>query len=126
MQWESPYFSTPISSRKLNFFCREVAIIQKGKLALSGTVESLTSGSGYRIEGIHVPEALETQLRSSARSFISNNAFSARQLLAFGTRADANQAVDLLRSNGCEIESLGRTRSTLEDVFMKTVEPAVM
>jgi hypothetical protein len=43
--------------------------------------------------------------------------------LLFGTREEANQAVDLLRANGCEIESLGRTKSTLEDVFMKTVEP---
>ena len=108
---------------EVELFCREVAIIQKGKLALSGTVEALTSGSGYRIEGIgipKIPEALETQLRASARSFTSNNG--SLQLM-FATRADANQAVDLLRSTGCEIESLGRTRSTLEDVFMKTVEP---
>jgi hypothetical protein len=83
-------------------------------------VEELTSGSGYRIEGIHVPESLETELRARARSFTSNNG--SLQLL-FATRGDANQAVDLLRSNGCEIESLARTRSTLEEVFMKTVEP---
>jgi hypothetical protein len=43
--------------------------------------------------------------------------------LLFANRGDANQAVDLLRSSGCEIESLGRTRSTLEEVFMKTVDP---
>ena len=30
--------------------------------------------------------------------------------------------MDILRGNGCEIEALGRTRSTLEEVFMKTVE----
>jgi ABC-2 type transport system ATP-binding protein len=108
---------------EVELFCREVAIIQKGKLALSGTVEELTSGSGYRIEGIgipKIPELLETELRSRARSFTSNNG--SLQLL-FATRGDANQAVDLLRSNGCEIESLGQTRSTLEEVFMKTVEP---
>jgi hypothetical protein len=68
---------------------------------------------------MHVPESLETELRARARSFAANNG--SLQLL-FGTREEANQAVDLLRANGCEIESLGRTKSTLEDVFMKTVE----
>jgi ABC-2 type transport system ATP-binding protein len=105
---------------EVELFCREVAIIQKGKLALTGTVQDLTSGSGYRIESTHVPEPIETELRARARSFAANNG--SLQLL-FGTREEANQAVDLLRANGCEIESLGRTKSTLEDVFMKTVEP---
>jgi ABC-2 type transport system ATP-binding protein len=104
---------------EVELFCREVAIIQKGKLALTGTVEELTSGSGYRIEGLHVPEALETELRRKARSFAANNG--SLQLM-FGTRGEANEAMDLLRSNGCEIESLGRTKSTLEEVFIKTVE----
>jgi ABC-2 type transport system ATP-binding protein len=108
---------------EVELFCREVAIIQKGKLALSGTVEELTSGSGYRIEGIRIPEIpelLETDLRTRARAFTSNNG--SLQLL-FASRGEANQAIDLLRSNGCEIESVARTRSTLEEVFMKTVEP---
>src|SRR5438067_7342676 len=92
---------------EVELFCREVAIIQKGKLALTGAVQDLTSGSGYRIEGLHVPESLETELRARARSFSANNG--SLQLL-FANRGDANQALDLLRSNGCEIESLGRTR----------------
>ncbi len=104
---------------EVELFCREVAIIQKGKLALTGSVQELTSGSGYHVEGLHVPEALESELRACARSYSSNNG-SLR--LLFATRAEANEAVDKLRTNGCEIESLGRTRSTLEEVFMKTVE----
>src|SRR5438067_2351818 len=104
---------------EVELFCREVAIIQKGRLALTGTVQDLTSGSGYRVEGLHVPEQLETELRSRGRSVSSNNG--SLQVL-FGTREEANSAVDLLRANGCEIESLGRTRSTLEEVFIKTVE----
>lgn len=103
---------------EVELFCREVAIIQKGKLALSGTVEELTSGSGYRVEALHVPEAVETGVRAHARSFVSNNG--SLQLL-YATREEANQAVDLLRAGGCELESLGRTKSTLEEVFMKTV-----
>jgi ABC-2 type transport system ATP-binding protein len=104
---------------EVELFCGEVAIIQKGKLALSGTVAELTSGSGYRLETSHVPERLEAELRAKARSVASNNG-SLEAL--FASREEANQALDLLRASGCEIESMVRTRSTLEDVFIRTVE----
>ena len=104
---------------EVELFCREVAIIQKGKLALTGTVQELTSGSGYRIESPAVPEQLEIELRSKAKSFAAGNG---NLSLLFGTRQEANQAMDLMRAAGCEIESLGQSRSTLEDVFMKTVQ----
>jgi len=104
---------------EVELFCREVAIIQKGKLALSGTVLELTSGSGYRLELAAPPELLETELRSRARSAQSVNG--TVQLL-FASREEANNALDLARANRCEVETFGRTRSTLEEVFMKTVE----
>lgn len=106
---------------EVELFCREVAIIQNGRLALSGTVEELTSGSGYRVEGLGVPERIESELRGRARSAGASNG--SLQLL-FATREEANRAVDLLRANGCEIEAMGRSRSTLEEVFIKTVEGA--
>ena len=104
---------------EVELFCREVAIIQKGKLALSGTVEELTQGSGYRVEAENVPEQLQTELRSSARNVASVNG---TLKLMYATREEANGALDLLRANRCEIEAFARTRSTLEEVFMKTVE----
>jgi ABC-2 type transport system ATP-binding protein len=104
---------------EVELFCREVAIIQKGKVALAGTVQDLTSGSGYKVEAMAVPEQLRAELSSAARRVgeIENGV-----QFMFETREQANAAVDILRGNGCEIESLGRTRSTLEEVFMKTVE----
>lgn len=104
---------------EVELFCREVAIIQKGKVALSGRVEELTSGSGYKVEGIAVPEGLETELRAKAKSVAAQNG---SLTLLYATREEANQAVDQLRANGCEIESLARSRSTLEEVFIRTVE----
>jgi hypothetical protein len=68
---------------------------------------------------MQVPERLQTELRAGARAANLNDG--ALELL-YATREDANRAVDLLRANRCEIESLARTRSTLEEVFMKTVE----
>jgi ABC-2 type transport system ATP-binding protein len=105
---------------EVELFCEEVAIIQKGKVALTGLVADLTSGSGYKVESVAVPEMVETELRGKARSFAAQNGSLS---LLFATREEANQAVDLLRSNGCEIETLGPSRSTLEEVFMRTVEP---
>jgi ABC-2 type transport system ATP-binding protein len=104
---------------EVELFCHEVAIIQKGRLALSGTVGELTQGSGYRLETTEVPEGIQQELRSAARAV---HAVNGRLQLLYSTREEANRAVDLLRSRRCEIESLAPTRSTLEEVFMKTVE----
>jgi len=103
----------------VELFCREVAIIQRGKVALAGTVQELTQGSGYKVGSPAVPERLQTELRAGARA--AQSVDGTVQFL-YATREEANRAVDLLRANQCEIESLARTRSTLEEVFMKTVE----
>ncbi len=105
---------------EVELFCREVAIIQKGKLALSGTVLELTSGSGYRLEISGASDSLQTELRSRART-AAGTPDGLLQLL-YSTRQEANQALDLARAQGCEVETFGRTRSTLEEVFMKTVD----
>lgn len=104
---------------EVELFCHEVAIIQKGRVALSGTVRELTSGSGYRVESVNVPESLVPELISRAKFGEPQDGV---LRLTFSTREEANAAVDLLRANGAQIESLARTRSTLEDVFMRTVE----
>jgi hypothetical protein len=71
------------------------------------------------VEGIHVPERLADDLRARARVASANNG---SLDLMFASREVANRAVDLLRSNGCEIETVLRSRSTLEEIFMKAVE----
>jgi ABC-2 type transport system ATP-binding protein len=106
---------------EVELFCRDVAIIHRGKVAAQGTVHDLTLGSGYKVETENVPEQLETELRARARGVVSRNGSLS---LTFSTRQDANSAVDLLRSAHCEIENLSRTASTLEEVFVKTVETA--
>ena len=106
--------------QEVELFCHDVAIIQKGKLALAGSVRDLTSGSGYSVEALGVvPEALRTELAGRARSSAGTEA---GLRLTFETREQANAAVDLLRAHHCEIEAFARTRSTLEEVFIKTVE----
>jgi ABC-2 type transport system ATP-binding protein len=103
---------------EVELFCREVAILQQGKVALTGKVKELTAGKGYRLTAAAVPEALANTLRARAAAFTLKEGYFEFQ---FASREETNGAVDLLRAERCEIEQITQTTSTLEDVFMRTV-----
>ncbi|HXI44250.1 MAG TPA: ABC transporter ATP-binding protein [Bryobacteraceae bacterium] len=103
---------------EVELFCHDVAIIHRGRVALEGKIKDLTAGSGYRVEAEHVPERLEQDLRAKAMAVAQRNG---NVEFLFGSRDEANQAVDLLRAEHCQIESVARTSSTLEDVFVKAI-----
>jgi ABC-2 type transport system ATP-binding protein len=103
---------------EVELFCHDVAIIHRGRVALEGKVKDLTAGSGYRVEAEHVPERVEQELRAKAMAVAQRNG---NVEFLFGSRDEANLAVDLLRAEHCAIESVARTSSTLEDVFVKAV-----
>ncbi|MEO7651727.1 MAG: ABC transporter ATP-binding protein, partial [Bryobacteraceae bacterium] len=103
---------------EVELFCRDVAIIHKGKVALQGRIADLTAGSGYRVEADNVPGELAAELRRDAPILVSQNGSSS---FHFPSREGANGAVDRLRGAQCQIESVTRTRSTLEEVFVRTV-----
>ncbi len=103
---------------EVELFCREVAILHRGKVALLGKVKELTAGKGYQISAANVPEPLAADLRSRAVASSVNDGL---LHLQFPDRQEANAAMDRLRVERCEIESLAPTTSTLEDVFMRTV-----
>jgi ABC-2 type transport system ATP-binding protein len=103
---------------EVELFCTEVAILHKGKVALSGKVRDLIAGKGYRLTAGPVPETLETALRERASATAPRDGLVDFQ---FATRDEANEAIDLLRREGCAIESLVQTSSTLEDVFVQTI-----
>ncbi len=104
---------------EVELFCRDVAIIHRGKLALEGKIKDLTAGSGYRVEAEKAPERLIDELRAQASAMSSVNG---TVEFLFTSREAANRGVDLLRGEKCEIEALARTKSTLEEVFMRTVD----
>jgi ABC-2 type transport system ATP-binding protein len=104
---------------EVEMFCRDVAILHKGRVALAGTVKDLTGGKGYKLTAAHVPEALHDDLKKRAAGATARDGFVDFQFL---TREDANAALDLLRAQHCDIEALIPTTSTLEEVFVKTVE----
>jgi ABC-2 type transport system ATP-binding protein len=104
---------------EVELFCKDVAIIHKGKLALEGKISELTATGGYRVEAEKAPERLIDELRRQSSGMSSQNG---NVEFLFATREAANHAVDLLRAEKCEIETMVRTRSTLEEVFIRTVD----
>jgi ABC-2 type transport system ATP-binding protein len=104
---------------EVELFCREVAILHRGKVALSGKMHELTAGKGYRLTVAQAPEALLDELRAKATSMATRDGLMDFQ---FATRELVNEAVDLLRAQRCDIEALAPTTSTLEEIFVRTVE----
>ena len=64
-------------------------------------------------------DILRDQLAITAKSVAANNG---TLDLLYADRAAANSAIDVLRAAGHPIESLAATRSTLEEIFMETVQ----
>jgi ABC-2 type transport system ATP-binding protein len=103
---------------EVELFCRDVAILDRGKLALTGRVSELTSGKGYRLTAAHVPDRLADELRARAAGAAARDGFLE---LHFASREKVNESIDLLRAEQCEVESIVPTTSTLEEVFFRTV-----
>src|SRR5262249_33441086 len=80
---------------EVELFCHDVAILHRGKVALSGTVKELTSGKGYRLTAAAVPDRLREELGASASSATARDGVVDFQ---FPSRDAANSALDLLRS----------------------------
>lgn len=106
---------------EVELFCREVAILHQGKVALTGKVRELTAGKGYKLTAAHVPERLETELRARAAAAAEKDGLLSFQ---FASREEVNAAIDSLRAEKCDIESVVPTTSTLEEVFFRTVGAA--
>jgi len=100
---------------EVELFCREVAILDHGKVALTGLVKDLVAGKGYRLTVSYPPEQLELGVPAVPAGNDGLVEF------RFTTREEVNAAVDRLRAEHCEIESIVPTNSTLEEVFLRTV-----
>ncbi len=102
-------------------FCDQAAILNRGEVALQGRLADLTHGGGYLLTAGGVQESVRDKLQQQAASAAERNGFLE---FRFAQLDAANEAIDLLRASGARIESLEHSRSTLEDVFIRTVERA--
>ncbi|MCS7024946.1 MAG: ABC transporter ATP-binding protein [Bryobacteraceae bacterium] len=107
---------------EVEMFCQDVAILDRGRLVLEGKVKQLTAGKGYRLSVSNaLPEALRQALTATAASFAARDSLLEFQ---FPSRNEVNRAIDLLRREQVDIESVEPTRSTLEEVFLETLQAA--
>ena len=88
---------------------------------LTGRVEDLTRGKGYRLTAAGVSDELRDQLTARASSVATSNGFLDFQ---FPDRGQVNSDIDLLRAGNCAFESIVPTTNTLEEVFVKAVDGA--
>ena len=105
---------------EVELFCRDVAIIHKGKVALQGTVQELTAGSGYKVEAENVPDNLVAELHATAKTHSHQDG--SYQVLFDRSRFRQPRAGSSARTEHCTIERFGRVNSTLEEVFIRTVD----
>jgi ABC-2 type transport system ATP-binding protein len=99
-------------------FCRDVAILHKGKVALTGRVKDLTATKGFRLTAAGGPDSLRAGLEARGAGVTVQNGVMHFQ---FATIEEANAAIDELRQARSVVRSLAPSVSTLEDVFVSTV-----
>jgi ABC-2 type transport system ATP-binding protein len=108
---------------EVEMYCSQVAILHKGRVALTGNVRELTTDKGYRLtvpnEAPEMPEALRARLEAGAAAVGTRNGVASFQ---FATREAANEGIDACREARHPVEALEPTRSTLEEIFIRTVE----
>ncbi len=101
---------------EVEMFCRDVAILHRGKVALAGRVRDLTGNRGWRIVASGVTESIRAEFAGEPAAVEGALRFQ------FPDLAAANAALDRFRAAGALIHSLTETTSTLEEVFVRTVQ----
>ena len=100
-------------------FCEYVAILRKGELALEGKVSSLVAGFGFRICASGVPEEALAEIKALGASVVPSN--DGVEVHA-ATREQANIVIDKIRAASGLIDSVGAFNTSLEDVFIRTLQ----
>jgi ABC-2 type transport system ATP-binding protein len=101
-----------------------VAILDKGRLVKTGTVDELTArGSLYRIG---IVGALTESLHAEAKAMVLPLRHDGDSVqVELGDLAELNRLIDLLRRHSVQISSIVRERSTLEESFISLLTKEV-
>lgn len=98
--------------------CDRLAIMNLGKIAVSGAPRELKRTVGGDVLTITVSGALSDSVPSDLGSVVSSEHGTLRILTADGERA-MPRVTDYLESKGAVVESVSLSRPSLDDVFMK-------
>jgi len=101
-----------------------LAILDRGKLVREGTVEEFTSAES-QVEIRLTAEPPEAFSHAAAATLMRLE-YAAHSLTAhISTPAELNRLIDLLRAYQCEIVSITKKKTTLEDSFLKLIRREV-
>lgn len=90
---------------EVEIFCRDVAILHRGRLRLQGSVASLIRQAGYRL-------TWEPSHNGGARTPVEEE---------FPDLPSLNAAIDRLRAQGALVMKAERCQSSLEQVFLEAI-----
>jgi len=100
-------------------FCEYVAILRKGELALEGKVSSLVAGNGFRVCASGLPERALQEITALGASILpSSGGFEIHAV----TKEQANAVIDEVRLAGGLIDAVTASSTSLEDVFIRTLQ----
>jgi ABC-2 type transport system ATP-binding protein len=103
---------------ELETICDQLAVVVKGRVALEGTIDGLTSDRRRWIityEGTG-PAWTNEETRQDGRN--------TQVILPGASIGDAQPVIDRIRSAGCSITDVSEVRESLEDLFMRALELA--
>ncbi len=99
--------------------CDRVVIIDRGKLIRTGRLNEML-GSGTAVE--IVVDSLSSEMEIAARQRGAAIQRTAQGIKVTTDLARKREIVEALWAGGCDVVSLNPVRSTLEEVFLKTVD----
>lgn len=111
---------------EVELFCRRVAILHQGRLALQGDVADLVQQAGYRLQwtsphsGV-IPTPLPTVGDHPSQEPPQWDEDRQLWSVELPDTVALNQAIDALRQQGALIESVERAHASLEQVFLRTI-----
>jgi ABC-type multidrug transport system ATPase subunit len=100
--------------------CDEVAIMNKGKIIVQGSIAQLTStGLSYRIQASSLPENIKEKLTEDfAKMSLHNGTLE----VTVKDHAELNRLIDQLRRDKTEIHAVVPLRRTLEESFFAAIQ----
>ncbi|MDZ7637933.1 MAG: ABC transporter ATP-binding protein [Bryobacterales bacterium] len=106
-------------------YCDDVAILHKGRLLLSGSVEELTHRSGYSLlcespKG-ELPQGLDHLVSDRPQALHKYADGRVKWHVDVANLDLLNAAIDLLRRHRSQIETIEKNQNTLEEVFLEAV-----
>jgi ABC-2 type transport system ATP-binding protein len=116
--------------QEVEMVCDRVAILDRGELRSVGTIDKITQGpdgsdqANVQFEIVGEEEAVQAALKSwqgATCTTVSEGAF--RVHVSLKDQAAVDEHVDDLRCSGISIVGLTRGRVSLEDAFLKLLQP---